>query len=608
MYVARLTGCFLGIWMLFAQLGTAQTTSPKPSKSGQRVKVIHAVELLILQGDSSNFQKLNGKVELRQDDAFMYCDSAVIENETQVVANGNVVIQQGDSLQIFADRLKYDGIAKLAFLEGNVVLVNADQKLFTDELEYDLNTRIARYFTGATLVSDSLQLTSINGSYFANEREAFFQDSVRVIDPKFSLKADGLTYQVPSKKVVFLGPTVVQTDSSQIYCESGFYDTGSERAEFSQNAQYQKGDQKAVADTIFYDNLQKFYELKGQARVEDSIRLAKADFIRYDERQNQIFLSGNARYREGAQDIESEEIKYNEQTKTYSTRGRARISDPPQLLLADSVDFADETGLGIAKGNVIWQDTSSNYSIYCGTADYNKTSDYFKAFDGVSGRPELITVLDEDSLFLSADTLVSFRPQGDSLQQDTSRRVLSYGRVRMFKSNFQAICDSMVYQEQDSVFVLYGNPVIWSDTSQFVADTIFLYLRNNQIDRIDLRQNGFILVISDGVLFNQIKGRNILAHFADGALERMDAAGNAEVIYYAKDESGAYVGVNQTACSEMIIRMKDNEVKRITFLTTPTSKLTPMSKADHNALRLKGFRLIEEGRPLKREDIFVLTQ
>jgi hypothetical protein len=110
------------------------------------------------------------------------------------------------------------------------------------------------------------------------------------------------------------------------------------------------------------------------------------------------------------------------------------------------------------------------------------------------------------------------------------------------------------------------------------------------------------------VFFNQIKGREVLAYFAEEALQRMDASGNAEVIYYAKDDTGAYVGVNQTACSEMIIRMKDNEVKRITFLTEPDSKLTPMGKADHNALRLKGFRYVKEGRPLKREDIFVVVQ
>jgi len=575
-------------------------------QSKQRVKVIHAIELILLQGDSANFQKLHGKVELKHEDAFMYCDTAIIENETHVVAQGNIVIQQGDSLEIFADSLIYDGLTRIAFLNGNVVLVNAGQELFTDELEYDLNTKIARYFTGASLVSDSLQLTSRKGFYYAKAREAFFSDSVVVTDPKFSLIADSLLYQVPDKRVVFQGPTVLTTDSSRIYCEQGFYNTATEQAVFSVNAQYQKGSQQAVADSIFFDNLQQVYELKGNAVVEDSARYANASYIRYDEKKEEAFLSGNARYKSGDQDIQSEEITYNEKSKTYSTKGRSTVSEPPQLLMADSLQFDDASGLGHASGNVIWQDTAAENTILCGQADYNKEQDFFKAFDGIPGRPELISVLDQDSLFLSADTLVSFRPlPSDSLQQDTARRILSYGQVRMYKENFQATCDSMLYHDGDSLFVLMGNPVIWSDTSQFVADTIYVYLKDRRIHQIYLKQNAFILVVSDGIYFNQIKGRDILAHFMEEELERMDASGNAEVIYYAKDAEDAYVGVNQTACSDMVIRMKSNEVKRITFLSTPTSTLMPMGKAEHNTLRLKGFQYIEEGRPLKREDIFV---
>ncbi|MBV6429552.1 MAG: LPS-assembly protein LptD [Haliscomenobacter sp.] len=594
-----------GVLLFWVHALAAQTGSPKPAKPGQRIKVVHSLEFLVLQEGENNLQKLNGRVELRQDSVFMYCDSALIQNETQVYAYHNVVIQQGDSLRVFADTLEYDGITRLAILEGNVILVNKEQKIFTDRLEYDLNTRIARYFTGATLVNDSLQLSSKRGFYYAKEQEAYFRDSVVVTDPKFSLKADTLKFNVATKTVFFLGPTILNTDSSKIYCETGYYDTQKELAQFAQNAQYLQGDQKAVADTILYDNLNKAYELVGHAKVEDSTRIAVADYIRYDEAKDQIFLKGKARYKEGAQDIQSEEINYDRKKKTYTTRGRSLIADPPQLMEADSVDFSDDSGLGYASGNVIWRDTAADYAIRCDQADYDKTRDYMKAFGGVLGRPEMTTVLDKDSLFLSSDTLIAYRP--DSTELDTARRFLAYGKVRIFKSNLQAVCDSLAYSSQDSLFVLYGNPVIWSDTSQFTADTIYMWMRNDQIDRIELRQNGFILVISDGVFYNQIKGRDVLAFFENNELRQLDAEGNAEVIYYARDEQGAYVGVNQTACSEMVIRLKENQVQRITFLAEPKSKLLPMGQTDHNELRLKGFRLLEEGRPLRREDIFVYS-
>lgn len=601
---------FLGVFVALCALSLSpafgqQPGSQPPAKRGQRVRVIHSLELLLVQEGGNTIQKLNGKVELRQDSVFMYCDSARIENETQVNAFKNVLIQQGDSLQVFADQLVYDGIARLAILEGNVVLINAGQKLFTDMLEYDLNTRIARYFTGATLVSDSLQLSSKRGFYYAREREVFFRDSVTVIDPRFSLRSDTLKYQVDTRTVVFLGPTLMTTDSSKIFCETGYYDTQQEKALFSTNAQYVKGDQTATADSIAFDNRSKVYELRGEARVEDSTRLAVAEYIRFDEGNDKIFLQGKARYLENEQDIQSEEIRYDRKNKTYATRGRSLISDPPQLLEADTVDFSDESDVGNARGNVIWRDTSAQYTILCATAEYNKSSDYIKSYGGLPGRPELISVLDKDSLFLSADTLIAFRP--DSTQADSSRRVLAFGQVRMFKSNFQAVCDSLAYSEQDSLFILYGNPVIWSDTSQFTADTVYLRVRNDKVDQIELRNNGFILVLSDGIFFNQIKGKNILAYLEDNKLSRLDASGNAEVVYYAKDEQGAYIGVNQTSCSEMVIRLQDNEVKRITFLAQPTSKLLPMGQTDHAALKLKGFKHIEQGRPLRRADIYAFA-
>lgn len=102
--------------------------APKPSKPGQRIKVVHSLEFLVLQEGENNLQKLNGRVELRQDSVFMYCDSALIQNETQVYAYHNVVIQQGDSLRVFADTLEYDGITRLAILEGNVILVNMSKR------------------------------------------------------------------------------------------------------------------------------------------------------------------------------------------------------------------------------------------------------------------------------------------------------------------------------------------------------------------------------------------------------------------------------------------------------------------------------------------------
>ena len=670
--------------LVSAQKKPAIVTPPPVDPNAKRVDVRWADNLRVMQQEikqkKEDIQKLLGHVLMKQDSVFISCDSAIIVNGVYVYAYSHVIIQQGDSLTIFSNQAEYDGLTKLSNLTGDVVLDNNGQRLFTNRLDYDVAHKIATYKNGATLANDSTQLTSKKGIYYVKQHEIYFEDDVKVVDAKFKLKADTLKYNTESKTIFFHGPTLITTDSSKIYCEAGFYDTNNNVAKFAKNAQYTKGLQEAEADTIRYEAATKLYTLDGKARVQDTTRLALADYIQYNEQQDTLFMRGQAKYQEKKQDITSEVIRYNRKTSTFATRGRSKISNPPQILQADQVDFGDQTGVGLATGNVFWQDTSGKVSIECAKALYNKDTDYLKASGGIKGRPEMISLVDQDSMFLSADTLISFRPivqskakqdsiarakkivedrnngigllvyrdtvsaeahqkmatlrmvakidsltyiptlqdaakkrrsntaiaKRDTIQKDSNRILLAYHNVRIYKKNFQAVSDSLAYSSLDSLFTFYKKPVIWSDTSQFTADTLKVLLSNKKIDRILMRSNALIINQTDGEYYNQIKGRNIVARFYDGSLRRMDSYGNAEVVYYIKDDKGAYVGVNKTSCSEMVIRIDPgNQIRKITFITTPKAVLTPMRKADHEKLKLGGFRWETEQRPKTRADIFM---
>ncbi len=568
----------------------------------EEVQVDHADVFEYIQRRDSVIQKLNGHVELRQDSVFMYCDTALIINNTYVVAEGQVIIQQGDSLSVFSDTATYDGVARLAELYGGVVLVNGKQRLFTDRLTYNLETKVATYDNGATLTLEETQLTSRRGYYYVDERQVYFRDSVTVVDPQFSLRSDTLGFNTETRVVTFLGPTLISADSARIYTESGFYDTEQNQAAFTQSAQYEKGAQRATADTIRYDGKRKVYSLEGNARFEEGKRLATADRIIYDEANDKSFLLGNARYQDEKQHIVATEITYDARNEVYSTRGRSVISDPPQILEADQVDYSEEKGLGIAIGNVTWRDTSADLTIMCGQADYDRKSDYLKASGGRGGRPLLITLIEDDSLFMAADTLYAVRE--DTMASDSARLLRAFHDVRIYKSNLQAICDSLAYSTTDSIFRLFQNPIVWSDTSQFFADTVNILLANKKIDRIFLRDNSFIINSPDELFFNQVKGKHITAFFEESELRRMEVAGNAESVYYARDDQGGYVGVNKTVCSEMMLYFGNNQVERIKFYTDPKAEMQPMRQANHKALQMEGFFWDKTRRPVGVESLF----
>lgn len=611
---SRVNTCFLqlGLFVLLSMSANVifgqDTTTVLTKDTVQQVIIDHADSIELIQTNVDFIRKLLGSVELRQDSIYMYCDSAIISNKNQVLAGGNVIIQQGDSLNVFADSLNYDGQQKLSTLYSDVVLETNGQQLFTDELNYDLNTKIATYYTGALLTNGTTQLTSKRGYFYTDIDEAYFKDSVVIVDPEFSLRADTLKFNTKTQVATFLGPTLIANDSVRIYCEAGYYDTENEIAEFRERARFVNGDQLATAKVIQYDGTKEQYVLAGEANFTENDRQATADTILYDEQTAEVILVGDAVYQDSTQYIEAESIVYNRDKEIYKTTGRSYISNPPQILEADKVDYDNDEGLGLAFGNVIWQDTSQNLTIVCEAAAYNRTTDYIKAS---GGRPLLITKIEEDSLYLAADTLFGIGRQDtiviDSVttQIDTNRLLLAFPDVRIFKTDLQAVCDSLSYSTQDSIFRFFKKPVVWSDTSQFVADTINMQLKNQQLDRIYLLQNSLIINSPDERFFNQIKGRNVVARFDSSEIRRMDVEGSAETIYYAQDESKAYVGVNKTVSSEMRLYFRDNNVQRIKFFGQSTANLIPMEQADHEALKLPGFRWIVDRRPLSIEDLFV---
>lgn len=589
--------------VLWAMMG-AVPLQAQTHKAPRTVEVDFAQTFNFIQYQGKTLQKLVGDVQLHQDSVHMYCDSAIIEDRYRVQAFGNVVIQQGDTAVIFADSLTYYIQTRQAELFGNVILVNGEQKLYTNRLQYDLNTKLATYTDGAVLTNGQSRLKSKRGYFFVEQKEVYFRNGVEVTDPEFSLKSDTLKFNVDTKTAYFLGPTIIATGESKIYTESGFYNTETNFAEFNRNAQFVRGIQKATADTIRYDGKFEVFTLQQNAWFEEGERRATAELIQHDQRANKTFLKGSAYLRDGAKEIYSQEVIYDAKNKTFKTRGRSRISDPPQILEADEVDTDEASGLNLAMGNVVWQDTAAQLAIACAQAAYDRESGFIKASGGKAGRPMLTTLLDGDTLFMTADTLVSLRVQ--SSETDSSRLLLAFRDVRILKNDLQAVCDSLAYHTQDSIFRLYRMPVIWSDTSQFSADTILLTLRNNKIHTILLQSNGFIINSPDGQFFNQIKGRQITAYFREDELRVMDVSGNAQSIYYARDDDGAYIGVNQTVCSDMVLYFGSNRIERIKFLAEPKSRLEPMQQADHRKMRLEGFRWdeVKPCRPLALDDLF----
>ncbi len=572
------------------------------SQEKELIYVEHADQTRLKKTAQEELRILNGDVQLYQDSTFMFCDSASIRGNF-LVAVGNVVLVQSDTISVFGDSLVYNGNTQKARLFYNVTLENGEEKLYTERLDYDVGKRIATYRDTALLVNQSTQLQSIRGIYDVNEKLATFKDYVVVRDSAFDLRADSLKYNTGLGKAIFISATRIKTDSAQIYCQGGFYDFRQKESLLTGDPQYESNKTRAAADSIYYNQRTGDLELMGNAYYEEESQLAKAKTIRYNEKSGNSELIGEGYFKQEESTVEGEYIKYNKTTERFYANGRAQIIDGENQVIADTIDYL-KNGIGDLRGDVIWTDTSSNSSLYCDMALYDEQTDYIKAM-GRDTRPYMESISEGDTMYLAADTLFSFSMEEiDTLGvRDTMRVLKAYNDVRIYKSNLQAIGDSLYFNDRDSIFSLFDNPFVWSDSTQFSADTIDLYMKNESLNRAHLKSDGLILNFIESEYFNQIKGRDINVYFSADTLDYMTVEGNAESIYYMLDDEDAFIGANTTICSKIWFKFANKSVVDIKFYDTPTSVMIPILEVDPIALRLKNFVWNQDAKPVSLLDI-----
>jgi lipopolysaccharide export system protein LptA len=545
---------------------------------------------------------LSKGLQLRKDSTYIYADSAVIFGEDRVYAFKDVVIQQGDSLNVFTDTLYYFRQTDVADLIGEVALQQGTKQLWTTDLTYHLGEQYGIYSKGGILIDKDLQVSSKQGVYYADREEAVFKDSVVVLHPDFNLAADSMKYLARESRVIFTGPTNIYTPEAKIYCESGYYDLKNETAEFNQHAQYAGDRKKATADTIRYASGTGEIQMSGNVIVEEDGKRIQGNYLQYLETTGETVIKGDpAIYNDSTRIIRSPEIFYNEKTNQVTTKGSGEIHDGDLVMKAEQFDFDEASGIGRAVGKVMWSDTVKHLGIMADTVFYAKESDYILAYG--HNRSMFYTVIEKDTLFIAADTLNMITQVDTSGARDSIRLIKAYHDVRLLKSDMQGRADSLVFNDRDSLFMFFGDPVLWSDTTQFSADSIEMNIRNNQIDDVTLHQKAIIVTELYGTYYDQIKGKSIVAHFDSSAIQEMWVTGNAESIYYTRDEQSAFIGVNKTICSKMYFTFIDNNIHLLKYYGENSSQMMPMGEADHGTMRLEGFRWRSEERPRHIKDL-----
>lgn len=569
--------------------------SEKDTTTTEKVLVENADNSITEVKDDVSIQYLRNNVRLVHDSIYMLCDSARIQ-EDELMAVGEVLIVQDDTINVFSDSLIYNSENKIAELFFGVVLENGSKQLFTEHLIYELEDKKAFFYDTTTLLDGTMTLSSLKGSYDVQNKSAKFYEQVSIIDGELRLKTDSLLFDTSIDRAYFLGPTFITQGADKIYCEDGYYDIKAKRAYFSEKAKLYNESQTATGEYIRYEGGDSLLIVSGNAFVEDSLSIAKGDEITKNSKTGDVVIEGNAYYQTEEKIITGPYIKYNEKTESLLLEGRSLVRNKNGTIEGDTINYNKKTDFGKAVGNAIWRDTVENIRVDADVFEYNESSSYYKAiYKDI--RPVFMQKVEEDTMYLSADTLIN-GSIGDSINYLQAIR-----SVKIFKSDLQAVCDSLYYSDVDSTFNLYVNPISWSDTTQFLGDTLSIKLTNDNVTDIIASNNAFISSIDFDKYYNQIKGRYIHSYLDSNVLERMLIKGNSESLYMIKDSDEKYIGPNYTACSHMMFYFENEELQFVDYYTEPTSVMTPMIKAGDSDLYLDGFKWHGKLRPKDKNEI-----
>lgn len=211
-----------------------------------------------------------------------------------------------------------------------------------------------------------------------------------------------------------------------------------------------------------------------------------------------------------------------------------------------------------------------------------------------------------DSLQLDSLALDSLSADSLAVERDTLYRMIkAYRNVKMFRTDYQTVCDSLVSLSLDSIILLYHDPVMWNDVNQISSDTIKIYTKNEALDKAEFIEHPIMISEIDSLTYNQVSGRLITAWFRDNEIYRNDVVGNTETFYYMQEEGDPEpIGFMSISSGDVSFYIEENALQGIMYRNNPVWTAFPMDKIPETQKRfLADFKWEADRRP-KLADVF----
>ncbi|SET74812.1 OstA-like protein [Hymenobacter actinosclerus] len=454
-------------------------------------------------------------------------------------------------------------------LLGNVSLRQGTTLLYADSMYQYLNRNAIEAFSNVRIIqNDTITITGDRGTYDGDTRKARMTGNVTLRDPRMTLTTQLLDYDLANNLAYYSTGGHLQDPKNTLDSQFGYYNTVSKVFSFKRNVKLVTPENVITTDTLQYNTISKVAYFFGPTRITGKDK-----------------------------NLYAENGTYNTVTKEANFGRNAKIETPTYLLGGDQLFYNELTAYGVATGRVSMISKKDNLEIRGDVGRYWRAQGRAKVY---GSRPVMRNISGKDTLYLTADTLVSIEGKPPL---NKGAVIYAYKKARIFRSDLQGRADSLTYDRQDSIIYLSHDPVLWNKNNQLTADSMEIRQRRGKVDQMRLYGHAFTIGIDTLGNYNQVKGRTMVAYFGEKAIKKINVVGNAESLYYALEGDTAVSGVNKSLSATMALRFADDELQTISFITNPEAKFIPPNELKPEEARLKDFRWRPDDRPTRLQTL-----
>ena len=481
--------------------------------------------------------------------------------------------------------------------DERVYLKHADMLRFNQYGEHAgaqiLNGNVAFLHKGALLTCDSAYFYQESNSF-----KAFGHVKMRQGDT-LSLTSDYAFYDGDNQMAEARHNVLLRHRGTKLYTDSLNYDRLYNIGYFFEGGKMVDRNNVLVSDWGEYDTETRKAVFNYNVNLRNPKFTLTADTLHYDTRTSLANIVGPSVIRSKESVIHTSDGYYNTNTGRARLYGRSTMSNKGKEITGDSLFYDEKRGISQGYRNVIYKDTQKKNELHCNYLWYNEKNGFAFATEN----PVMMEYSQKDTLFVHSDTIkvITYHLNTDSVY----RTAHCYNKVRAFRNDVQAVCDSLVYNTKDSCMTMYRDPIAWSGDRQLLGEEIQVFMKDSTIDRAHIINQALTAeLMPDKDHYQQLSSKEMFAYFTKGQITQTEAIGNVRSIYYpVDDKDSTLMGLVYIETDTMKMFMRDRQLQKI-WTSKTDGTWYPMTQIPPERYKLDGFTWFDYIRPINKDDIY----